>query len=137
MNDIDFERAVVLMDAMAKQVTVSPMMTAIFGEASEELKEINRLAKENADERAQKVREEEQIAQQQKLEAQQADQEENERQQPVVSKPVPPSIMPGQPTTILDDGEPSLTDKDGDGIEDSMQTPPPAKPTIPLSQRKI
>lgn len=105
MNDIDFERAAMLMGVMEKQVSISPMMTSIFGEASAELKEINRLAKENADERAEKIRAEEQVAQQKVLETQKADREREERdganrQQPLTNNPLPPSITPGQPTEI-------------------------------------
>lgn len=68
-NDIDFQLAATLMDVMSKQVTVAPMMTAIFGEASEELKEINRQCEENRDERAKEIRANEQVAEQQRLSA--------------------------------------------------------------------
>lgn len=52
MNDIDFERAAVLMDVMAKVVNVAPHNQSILGEAGQELSVIEAECRENALERA-------------------------------------------------------------------------------------
>lgn len=52
MNKIDFERAGMLLDVVAKCVNIGPMMSSIQGEAGEELKAINDACRENALERA-------------------------------------------------------------------------------------
>lgn len=69
MKKIDFERAAVLMDVMSKVATVGPLWISIAGEAGEELKAINEDCLANGRERADKIRQEEQVAQQQRLEA--------------------------------------------------------------------
>lgn len=94
MNDIDFERAALLMDIMQKQAGVSPMLTSISGEAAEELKGIAEDCRQNAMERADAIRKEEQVAEVQRLEAVKANVE------PLNPDPQPQPAqvyMPGQP----------------------------------------
>jgi len=50
MKEIDFERAAVLLDVVAKCATVGPMYTSLSGMAGLELKEMNDAALENAKE---------------------------------------------------------------------------------------
>lgn len=69
MKDIDFERAALLMGIMEKQANVSPMLTSISGEASQELKAIAEDCRQNAIERADAIRKEEQVVEQQRLKA--------------------------------------------------------------------
>lgn len=52
MNDIDFERAAVLLDVLAKCAVAGPSASAIAGEAGDELKIIHDACRENAIERA-------------------------------------------------------------------------------------
>lgn len=59
MKDIDFDRAGMLLDVMAKCVNIGPMMSYIQGEAGEELKAINEDCRQNALERADDRRREE------------------------------------------------------------------------------
>lgn len=59
MKDIDFDRAGMLLDVMAKCVNIGPMMSYIQGEAGEELKAINEDCHQNALERADDRRREE------------------------------------------------------------------------------
>lgn len=59
MNDIDFERASLLMDIQQKVASISPMNSSILGEASLELQQINEACRENALERADERRKEE------------------------------------------------------------------------------
>lgn len=138
MNKIDFERANTLMSIISQQVNVSPMMTSIAGEASEELKEINRLAKENADERAEKIRQEETVASQRRLEAQRRDQENGDGEtRPLTNKPNPiPPYQPGQPVDRPED-KATAEDKNASGAADSIegqvQTPTPT----PAVTRKL
>lgn len=51
MNEVDFERAAMLLDVIAKG-SADPVAANIVGEAREELREINEVARENAIERA-------------------------------------------------------------------------------------
>lgn len=69
MNDIDFERAALLMDIQSKVANVGVMNASIAGEAAEELKAINEACRQNAAERADKIRAEEQVAAQKALAA--------------------------------------------------------------------
>lgn len=94
MNDIDFERAILLMSIMEKQANVSPMLTSISGEAAEELKGIAEDCRQNATERAARIRQEEQVAEQHRLEAIEADKE-----------PINPDPKP-QPAQVYMPGEP-------------------------------
>lgn len=59
MKEIDFERAGMLLDVVAKCVNIGPMMSYIQGEAGEELKAINEDCHANAQERADERRREE------------------------------------------------------------------------------
>lgn len=69
MKEVDFTRAAILLDVIAKVTNVGPMNQPILGEAQEELKAIVADCNANREERAAKIREEEQIAQQQRLSA--------------------------------------------------------------------
>lgn len=69
MKEIDFERAAMLLDVIAKVTNVGPMNQPILGEAQQELKAIVADCESNRYERADKLRQEEQIAQQQRLDA--------------------------------------------------------------------
>lgn len=94
MKDIDFERAALLMGIMEKQANVSPMLTSISGEAAQELKEIAEDCRQNGAERAARIREEEQVAEQQRLEAVEAAKEPlNPNPQPQPAQ----QYMPGEP----------------------------------------
>jgi hypothetical protein len=121
MKEIDFERAMLLMGIMEKQANVSPMLSVISGEASQELKAIAEDCRQNALERADKTRQEEQVVEQQRLEAAQANVE-----------PLNPDPQP-RPTQVYMPGEPDpnvrsedvlpRTDKDqnADGLEDAQE----------------
>lgn len=120
MNDIDFERAVLLMSIMEKQANVSPMLTSISGEAAEELKGIAEDCRQNATERARRIREEEQVAEQHRLEAVKAHDEQNAQPrgpvQPAEGQPLAPGLPVPGPV-----GEPSPTGQNRDGIEDVQE----------------
>lgn len=105
MKEIDFERAAMLMDIVSKVASVSPMLTNISGEAGEELKAIQADCQSNARERADKIRQEEQVAQQQALQA--AEVVANEKQ-PNPNPPNIPSTGPGQPTVAPTTTNPPL-----------------------------
>lgn len=77
MKEIDFDRALLLMNIMEKQANVSPMLTSVSGEAAEELKGIAEDCRQNAFERADKIRSEEQVAAQKRLEAVKAEEATN------------------------------------------------------------
>lgn len=143
MREIDFERASTLLTVMEKCANVGPMMTNISGEAGEELKAINEDCKANARERADKIRAEEQVAEQKRLEAVQAHDEANAQPRGPIQPPDAKPYMPGQPVD-RPVGEPSPTDKDRDGIEDSMGYEPNYPNTVkqnpngvPLVDRRI
>lgn len=73
MKEIDFDRALMLMEVMARVANVAPMSSNIAGEASLELTAINNDCKENALERAKERADEEArnvAARQQELSAQ-------------------------------------------------------------------
>lgn len=69
MKEIDFERAAMLLDVIAKVTNVGPMNQPILGEAQQELKAIVADCESNRAERADKIRAEEQVAAQKKLDA--------------------------------------------------------------------
>lgn len=122
MKDIDFERAALLMGIMEKQVNVSPMLTSISGEASQELKEIAEDCRQNAAERAAQIREEEQVAEQQRLEAVKANAE------PLNPDPQPQpaqQYMPGEPDPNIRSGgvgtRATEKDQNADGLEDVQE----------------
>lgn len=122
IKKIDFERAALLMDIMQKQAGVSPMLTTISGEAAEELKGIAEDCRLNGVERADRIRKEEQIAEQKRLEAVEA-----------AKEPINPDPKP-QPAQVLMPGEPDPNvrsedvrargtnkDKNADGLEDVQE----------------
>lgn len=120
MKEIDFNRAGMLLTVMEKCATVGPMMTNISGEAGEELKAINKDCIDNARERADKIRAEEQIAEQKRLEAVRAHDEENAQPRGPIQPPDAKPYMPGQPVD-RPVGEPSPTDRNRNGIEDVQE----------------
>lgn len=140
MREIDFERAMLLMGILEKQASVSPMLTSISGEASQELKEIAEDCRQNALERADAIRKEEQVAEQQRLEAVKAN-----------TEPLNPDPQP-QPAQVYMPGEPDpnvrsadvgtrATDKDqnADGLED-VQEPFVEQSTVgtaPIVDRRV
>lgn len=134
MKEINFGRAAMLLDIMQKVANVGPMMTSIGGEAGEELKAINEDCKTNGRERADKIRQEEQVAEQQRLQAVADHNAENEKPrgpiQPIDTKP----LMPGQPIPGPV-GEPSPNDIDRDGIDDSMELEPHQPVGEPIERR--
>lgn len=123
MNDIDFNKAGMLLTIMEKVANVGPMMMAISGEAGEELKAINQACIENARERAEKIRQEESFAEQQKLKAVQEHDAGNAQPRGPIQPAEGQPYVPGQPVPGPV-GEPSPTDKNRDGREDSMPTEP-------------
>lgn len=123
MIEIDFERALLLMNIMEKQANVSVMLTSISGEASQELKEIAEDCRQNGLERADAIRKEEQIAEQQRLEAVKASVE------PLNPDPQPRPAqvyMPGEPDPNVrsggvDSSQATDKDKNADGLEDVQE----------------
>lgn len=114
MKEIDFERAQLLMSIMEKQANVSPMLTSVSGEAAQELKGIAEDCRQNAAERADKIRQEEQIAEAHRLEAAQADAEQNNKPRGPVQPAEGRVYMPGEPDPNVRSGGVGTraTDKD-------------------------
>lgn len=129
IKKIDFERAAALMDIMQKVAAVSPMMMAISGEAGEELKAINEACKENARERAEEIRQKEQVVEQQRLQEVKAHDTENAKPRGPIQPPDVQPYMPGQPVAIPL-GQPSSTDVNRDGVEDSQEPYTPTNEPI-------
>ncbi len=69
MKEIDFDRAALLLEVIAKVTNIGPMNQPILGEAQEELKGIVADYESNRHERADKIRQEEQVAAQKALAA--------------------------------------------------------------------
>lgn len=133
MKEIDFERASALLDVMAKVANVGPMFTTLSGEAGEELKGILADCQSNARERADKIRQEEQVAQQQALQASTVIANEK---QPDPNPPNIPSVGPGQPT-ITSPIKPTVEDTNANGIADVQERPTVMQPTTTIIDRKI
>lgn len=112
MKVIDFERAALLMAIMEKQANVSPMLTSISGAASQELKAIAEDCRQNAIERADAIRKEEQVAEAKRLEAV----KEHDAQNAQPRGPIQPAegqpYMPGQP-------DPNVRSSRADGKPDT------------------
>lgn len=138
IKKIDFERAGLLMDIMAKVATVGEMNNSIAGEAGEELKAINEDCRLNGVERADKIRKEEQAAEQKRLEAAKANVE-----------PLNPDPQP-QPTQVYMPGEPDpnvrsggvgtrATEKDqnADGLEDVQEPFVGHAEAAPIIDRRV
>lgn len=98
MKKIDFERAAMLMDVQQKVANVGVMMASIGGEAGEELKAINADCLENARERAEKIRQEEQVAEQQRLRAAEESAAENDKPRGPIQPAEGQPLAPGLPT---------------------------------------
>lgn len=98
MKSIDFNRVSTLLDVVAKVVNVGPMNQPILGEAQAELNGIVADCEANRQERADKIRAEEQVAQQKTLEAQAEQAEEQnaaeERQAEAQAKAAAPTTAP-------------------------------------------
>lgn len=133
MKEIDFERAATLLDIMQKVANVGPMMTSIAGEAGEELKAINEDCRQNARERAEEIRANEQVAEAQRLEAVKAHDEANAQPRGPIQPPDIQPYVPGQPVP-RPVSKPSPTDLNGDGIEDSQEPTEPRAPE-PVERR--
>lgn len=133
MKEIDFERAAMLLDVMQKVANVGPMMMSISGEAGEELKAINEDCKENARERADEIRANEQVAEAQRLEAVKAHDEANAQPRGPIQPPDTRVYVPGQPVPGPI-GKPSPTDLNRDGIEDVQEPLEPHAPE-PIERR--
>lgn len=103
MKEIDFDRAALLMGIMEKQANVSPMLTSISGEAAQELKGIAEDCRQNGLERADKIRQEEQVAEAQRLEAVKAQDEENAKPRGPIQPNEPRVYMPGEPDPNIRD----------------------------------
>lgn len=97
IKKIDFERAGLLLGIMEKVANVGPMMTSISGEAGEELKAINEACKENGRERAEAIRQNEQIAEQQRLRAAEESAVENDKPRGPIQPNEGQPYVPGQP----------------------------------------
>lgn len=98
MNDIDYERAALLMDIQSKVANISPLNTAIAGEAAAELKEINEEAKENAVERAEEAKRiEAEEAEQAAIRQREAEDEVKRNENELAKRPYVEPIAPGQP----------------------------------------
>lgn len=91
MKEIDFNRASLLLDVVAKVTNIGPMNQPILGEAQAELKEIVADCESNRNERADKIRAEEQVAAQKALQA--AESEPKPRIEPTVLESPAPTLV--------------------------------------------
>lgn len=121
MKKIDFERANALLGLFSACVNNGPLVSHIQGEVAEELKAINEECRQNALERADETRKREQVAEQKRLEAAKERRKEEEQINPNPQPFVQPT-MPGEPVPQGDPlSQPSRTDENADGMEDSME----------------
>lgn len=127
-HDIDFTRAIELMDTVQKQASVAPQCMAIGSLAMMELKEMNEEAQESLNELGrQRLKAEQDAAAELNAKAQ-ADAEEQARidAERAATPPQIPSIMPGEPVPqkvqiAAGDIQPPTEDHNADGIADQQE----------------